>query len=90
MAPVETQVGFHVMKLKDRVPSRLKPFEDVREDIIAAEKSKLIDAERTAVAEAIRADPKNYLHLDNVRALKSNLKMPSAEEIAKIKPNVRY
>jgi hypothetical protein len=90
MAPVETQFGFHIMKLKDRVPSRLKPFEEVRDDLIAAEKSKIIDAERTAVAEGIRADPKNYLYIDNVRALKSNLKMPSAEEIAKIKPNVRY
>ena len=90
MAPVETQFGFHIMKMKGKTPPRLKPFEEVREDLIAAEKSKIVDAERTAVAEAIRADPKNYLHLDNVRGLKSNLKMPSAEEIAKIKPNIRY
>jgi hypothetical protein len=49
-----------------------------------------VDEEKTAVAEAVRADPKNYLYLENVRDLKSNFKIPSAAEQKKITPNIRY
>jgi peptidyl-prolyl cis-trans isomerase C len=89
-APVETQYGFHIVKLGERIPPRVKPFEEVRDDLIAMEKQKFIDEEKTAAVEAIRADPKTTLHLENVRALKSDFKMPTSEEIAKIKPNIRY
>jgi peptidyl-prolyl cis-trans isomerase C len=90
MAPVETQFGFHIIKMGDRIPPQTKPFEQVRDDLIAMEKQKFVDEEKTAVVEAIRADPKTTLMLENVRGLKSDFKMPSAEEIAKIKPNIRY
>jgi peptidyl-prolyl cis-trans isomerase C len=90
MAPVETQFGFHVIKMGDRIPPKVKPFEQVKDDLIALERQKFVDEEKTAAIEAIRADPKTTLHLENVRALKSDFKMPSAEEIAKIKPNIRY
>lgn len=88
-APVESQFGFHIFKMGEKVPARLKPFDEVKEDLIALEKGKMIDAERTAAAESIRNDPKNYLYLENVRGLKSDFKVPTAEEISKIKPNVR-
>jgi peptidyl-prolyl cis-trans isomerase C len=90
MPPVETQFGFHLIKMGDRIPPKVKPFEQVKDDLIALEKQKFVDEEKTAAIEAIRADPKTTLHLENVRALKSDFKMPSAEEIAKIKPNIRY
>jgi peptidyl-prolyl cis-trans isomerase C len=90
MAPVETQYGFHIIKLGDKVPSRVKPYDEVRDDLLAMEKQKYIDEQKTAVVEGIRADPKTTLHLENVRALKSDFKIPSEEEIAKIKPNIRY
>jgi len=90
VGPVETQYGFHLMKVNKLVPSRVKPYEDVREDLIAVERQKYIDEEKTAVAEAIRADPKNHLYVENVRDLKSTLKIPTAEELKKSKPNVRY
>jgi hypothetical protein len=51
---VETQYGFHVHEAGQLVPSRVKPYADVREDLIAIEKQKYIDEEKTAVAEAIR------------------------------------
>ena len=89
-APVESRFGFHIIKLQDKTASRVKPFEEVRDDIIAAEKQRIIDDERTALAERLRTDPNTTLNLENVRALKSDLKMPSAEEISKIKPNIRY
>ena len=90
MAPVETQYGFHIIKLKSMLPGQPKMFEEVRDDLIAVEKQKIIDDAKTAAVDKIRADPQTTLYLENVRALKSDFKMPSAEEIAKIKPNVRY
>ena len=90
MAPVESQYGFHIIKLKGKVPPRTKSFDEVKEALIAVEKQKFIDEHRTAIVEAARGDPKTTLYVENVRALKSDFKIPSAEEIAKIKPNVRY
>ena len=89
MAPVETQYGFHIIKLKQKVPSHVKPFAEVKDDLIAMEKQKVIDEDKTAMVEAIRADPKNYLYVENVRGLKSDFRMPSAEELKNIKPNIR-
>lgn len=90
MPPVETQYGFHVIKLKSKLPSQVKPFEEVKDDIIAVEKQKIVDEAKTAMVEKIRADPKTTLHIENVRALKSTFKVPSAEEQAKLTPNFRY
>ena len=90
MAPVETQYGFHIIKLKSMLPGQPKMFEEVRDDIIAVEKQKIIDDAKTAAVEKIRSDPKTTLYVENVRALKSDFKIPSAEERAKITPNLRY
>lgn len=80
--PVESQYGFHIIKLKDRIASRVKPFDEVKDEIIAAEKQKILDDARTAAAEAVRNDPNTTVYMDNVRALKSDLKI-SEEAIRK-------
>jgi parvulin-like peptidyl-prolyl isomerase len=89
MPPTQTQYGFHVLKLKNRIPSRVKTFEEVKDDLIAVERQKIVDEEKTAVVEAVRGDPGNHLYVENVRGLKSDFKMPSAEELKKQKSNVR-
>jgi hypothetical protein len=89
MPPTQTQNGFHVLKLKNRIPSRVKTFEEVKDDLIAVERQKIVDEEKTAVVEAVRGDPGNHLYVENVRGLKSDFKMPSAEELKKQKSNVR-
>jgi peptidyl-prolyl cis-trans isomerase C len=89
MPPTETQFGFHVLKLKNRIPARVKPFEEVKDALIAAEKQKIIDEEKTAAVEAIRGDPGNHLYVENVRGLKSDFKMPAAGELKNQKSNVR-
>lgn len=90
MPPVETQYGFHIIKLKSKQPSQVKPFEEIKDDLIAVERQKVIDDAKTALVEKIRADPKTTLYVENVRALKSEFKVPSAEEQAKLTPNIRY
>jgi peptidyl-prolyl cis-trans isomerase C len=88
--PVESRYGFHIIKLKERTPPYVKPFERVKDDIIASEKQKFIDDEKTAVVEKIRADPQNQVFLENVQGLKTTLNFPSMKEIQKLEPNIKY
>jgi len=67
--PVETKFGFHIIRFVGRQPERVKPFEEVKESIIAAERQKLIDNFRTGEVNAIRADPANHVFVENVEAL---------------------
>ncbi len=90
MPPTETQFGFHVIKLQEYVPKGVRAYEEVREELIAMEKQKVIDEAKTAEVEAIRGDPKTTLYVENVRGLKSDFKYPTGEEAKKIKPRIRY
>lgn len=67
--PIETRFGFHVVKFVKREPARLKPFEEVKDGIIAAEKQLLLDEARAQVLLSVRNDPKTHLYLENVEAL---------------------
>jgi peptidyl-prolyl cis-trans isomerase C len=67
--PIESRYGYHIVRFVERQPGKLKPFEEVKDALIAAERQKLIDAMRTAQLNAARNDPGNYLYMENVRAL---------------------
>jgi peptidyl-prolyl cis-trans isomerase C len=67
--PVETRYGFHIVRFVKREPGRVKPFEEVKDEIVQAEKQKILDAARARVVEAVRADPGNRLHIDNLEAV---------------------
>ena len=68
-APVETKYGFHIIRFVARQPERVKPFSEVKDALIAEERQKLIDAERTRQVNLVRDDPKTHLYLENVEAL---------------------
>jgi parvulin-like peptidyl-prolyl isomerase len=89
MPPTETQFGFHVLKLKHNTPARVKSFEEVKDDLIAVEREKVVDEAKTALVESIRGDPKNYLYVENLRGMMPKLKFPTAEELKNQTPNVR-
>jgi peptidyl-prolyl cis-trans isomerase C len=88
--PIESQYGFHLFKLTKKTPPRVKAFEEVKDQIIAAERQKYIDEERTAIVEAIRADPKNEVFVDNVRGLKTTVNYPGTDEIQKLNPELKH
>lgn len=48
--PVESPFGYHVLKLIDRKPAQPKPFDAVKQELIAAEKAKL---QRKRVEDAV-------------------------------------
>ncbi len=69
--PVESPFGFHVLKLIDRKPAQAKPFDAVKQEIIAAEKAKL---QRKRVDDAIlsvRNSTTVTIYRDNVEKLVS-------------------
>jgi parvulin-like peptidyl-prolyl isomerase len=67
--PFESRFGFHIVRLVKREPDRQKTFDEAREEIIAAEKQRILDTARNELLAEIRNDPKTYLHMENVEAL---------------------
>jgi parvulin-like peptidyl-prolyl isomerase len=77
-APFETNFGMHIVRLVKREPEKQRSFEEVKDEIIAAEKQKMLDDARTQVLLAVRNDPNNHLHLENVEALAQASRPPSS------------
>lgn len=67
--PLETRFGFHIVRMVKREPERLRTFDEVKDEIVKAEKQKLLDEARTEVLLSVRNDPNTRLHLENVEAL---------------------
>jgi parvulin-like peptidyl-prolyl isomerase len=67
--PFETKFGYHIVRFVAREPAKQKSFDEVKEELIAAERQKLIEAKRTAELNAVRNDPGNHVHVENVEAL---------------------
>jgi hypothetical protein len=67
--PIETKYGFHIVRFLAREPARMKSFAEVKDQLIAGERQKLLDEERTRQMNLVRDDPKTHLYLENVEAL---------------------
>lgn len=55
---VETQFGFHILRLDDRRPAGLRPFAEVRDELIAEVQSSVTQDARAAAAGALREEGK--------------------------------
>ncbi len=67
--PVESRFGYHIVRFVARKPARQKAYDEVKEELIAAERQKLIDAMKAAELSAVRNDPGNHVYTENVEAL---------------------
>ena len=67
--PFETRFGVHVVQLVKREPERTRTFDEVKDELIAAEKQKLLDDARGQVLVQVRNDPKTQLYLENVESI---------------------
>lgn len=67
---VQTQFGFHVIKLAAKKPGRQKTFDEVKDALIAQLKQKYIEAERNRYLEGITQDKSIVIHGAAVDALK--------------------
>jgi peptidyl-prolyl cis-trans isomerase C len=67
--PVQSAFGWHIIRLDDRRAARVRPFDDVRDTIIAGLKKKYVDEQRETVLGAIRNDPTTAIEDAEVKAM---------------------
>ncbi len=67
--PVQSSFGWHIIRLDDRRATQVRPFDEVRDEIIAGMKRKFMDDERDAVLAAIRGDSSTAIDDAAVKAM---------------------
>jgi len=67
--PVQSQFGWHVIRLDGRRPPSTPTFEQVKDTIMAEVKKTFVDEKREEAVNAIRRDPKAALNREAVEAL---------------------
>jgi len=68
--PIQTRHGYHLVKFIDRQAPRRAPFDQVKYDIIKAERAEIIKKARDDAINAERNDPAVIVHAANVEALR--------------------
>lgn len=81
--PVRTAFGYHVIRFIERKPAELMPFERVKASLINKEKDQFLDEARAKAHALVRGDPGNKVYLENVEALKVEIKPPDIKELTK-------
>ena len=67
--PVQSQFGWHVIRLDGRRAGTLKSYEEARDQIMAELRKRAVEEKRESVVSAIRKDPKAAIDRDAVNAL---------------------
>jgi peptidyl-prolyl cis-trans isomerase C len=67
--PVQSQFGWHIIRLDGKREGALKPYEQAREQIMAELRRRAIEEKREATVSAIRKDPKASINAEAVGAL---------------------
>jgi parvulin-like peptidyl-prolyl isomerase len=67
--PVLSNFGYHIIKLDERRPGRVKTYDEARGEILAQERKKYIDGAREELIGAVRADPMSRINQPAVDAL---------------------
>jgi peptidyl-prolyl cis-trans isomerase C len=67
--PVQSQFGWHIIRLDGKREGALKPYEQAREQIMAELRKRAIEEKREAAVSAIRHDPKASINAEAVGAL---------------------
>lgn len=84
--PVQSQFGWHVIRLDDRRAATTPPYEQVRETILAEIRKRYVDEKREAALAVIRRDPKTELNRAAVDALVVRVDAESARRAVDTMP----
>ena len=71
--PVQSQFGWHVIRLDGKRAGSVKPYEEAREAILAELRKRFIEEKREAAVSAIRRDPQTSVNRAAVDALTPNV-----------------
>jgi peptidyl-prolyl cis-trans isomerase C len=67
--PVRSSFGYHLIRLEGRHPSTVRTFDQVKESILAGERTKFIDGERETALAPLRNDPATKVNQAAIDAL---------------------
>jgi peptidyl-prolyl cis-trans isomerase C len=67
--PVQSQFGWHVIRLDGKRPPTVKSYEQAREQIMTDLRKRFVDEKRESAIAAVRRDPKTQLNREAVEAL---------------------
>ena len=67
--PIESHMGFHIIRFMDRKKPRQLTFDEVKKDIIAAQKEVLSKKRHEDLLQEIRGSKTVTVHRSNVEAL---------------------
>jgi len=67
--PVETRGAFHLVRLERKVPARLRPFAEVKDDIIEDERSKFVGLAADQRIGELKNTPLTKVHEQNIASL---------------------
>ena len=71
--PVETRDGFHIFQLESRTPAKVRPFEEVKQAIIADEQVTLKGLETDKKIGALKNNAATKVYEKNINALKVDM-----------------
>ncbi|MDQ2915739.1 MAG: peptidylprolyl isomerase [Pseudomonadota bacterium] len=74
--PVKTQYGWQLIRLDGRKAASVRPFEDVKPDILAAMRRQYIQEQQNAILAAIRNDPAIKVNQTALDALTTPVSLP--------------
>jgi parvulin-like peptidyl-prolyl isomerase len=67
--PIESHMGFHIVRFVDRKQERQRSFEEVKEAIVAEEKERLAKKRNEEIITQLRSSSTVVVHLDKLEAL---------------------
>lgn len=76
--PVQSEFGWHVIRLDGRRPPSVKPYDEVREVIMSDLKKRQVDEKRDEAVNAIRRDPSTQVNREAVGALSPRIDVDAA------------
>lgn len=68
-AVVETKFGFHVIRLNKIIPGRLRPFDEVKAELVAKQRDTYLGDERAILFSKIKNDPSIQLNTSAIDSL---------------------
>lgn len=80
-APIETPAGFTIVRLDSRMAGGVKPYSEVKEDLIAEQEQQYRDQETDQQVGRLKNTPQTVVHTKNIEALRKEL---SAEDISRM------
>jgi peptidyl-prolyl cis-trans isomerase C len=84
--PVQSQFGWHIIRLDGRRPAAVRTFDEARETILAELRKRYVDEKREQTIAAIRRDPKTQVNRDAVDALTPRVDVEAARRALGMTP----